>query len=235
MPFIAGFLFGFLGSPHCIGMCGPIALALPGSGMSWFPLVLHRTLYHLGRVVTYAGMGGFVGYLGGRFILPSFQQHISIIAGTVILAAVILPRMFGATFRHPPGLHAISRRLADVIAPLLRARSPGGMFALGFLNGFLPCGFVYLAIATAVVSGDQVNGMIFMTGFGMGTIPAMMTVSLFPRIVSERVRVKVAKCIPVLTVAVGILLIVRGLNLGIPYISPNLGGGAEAAPAEHCH
>jgi sulfite exporter TauE/SafE len=114
----------------------------------------------------------------------------------------------------------LNQKLTSVIGNLLKSKTIISMLALGFLNGFLPCGFAYMAISTATITGDSVTGMLFMFGFGFGTIPAMLGVSVFPKLISSNLRMKLFKIIPIFQVIIGLLLIVRGLNLGIPYLSP---------------
>jgi sulfite exporter TauE/SafE len=229
----AGFVFGFVGSVHCIGMCGPIVLALPVARSSRTAFLSGRLLYNLGRVVTYTLMGALVGLLGAGILLPLFQQNLSIAAGVIIILMAIARRYFNHPVPVPSPVSRILQRLQSRIADLLRGQSTSTFFLLGVLNGFLPCGFVYVAMAAAAVSAHVLSGMLFMAGFGLGTIPAMLSFSFSPRILSSGLRATLGKVLPHFTILVGVLLIVRGLNLGIPYISPKLGPSSPQMMEHH--
>ncbi|MGA3244334.1 MAG: sulfite exporter TauE/SafE family protein [Bacteroidota bacterium] len=226
MEILAGFAFGFLGSLHCIGMCGPIVLALPVGNQGMWRYTLGRVLYNLGRVVTYSLMGGIIGLVGAGLSLAFLQQNISIIAGAAILLAFVLQRISHVALPSPLPSGSVLLKLQAKIASLLKESSLPPLFLLGMLNGLLPCGFVYLAITTAAVTADVSRGMIFMAGFGLGTMPAMVGFSFSPQLVSPGLRSKISRVLPAFTLLIGVLLILRGLNLGIPMISPKLSSGS---------
>jgi len=235
MEIFAGFAFGFVGSLHCIGMCGPIVLALPVGNHRWSTFVIGRFIYNLGRVVTYTLMGGVMGLLGAGILLPLFQKNLSIIAGILIILAVVLRRLTRLSIPVPLFISGTLQKLQVMIAALLRERSVAALFLLGLLNGMLPCGFVYVAMTAAVVSAHVLSGMLFMAGFGFGTIPAMVAFSISPRILSTDLRIKIAKILPAFTLLVGILLVLRGLNLGVPFVSPRLGAEPSSQMMQHHH
>jgi uncharacterized protein len=222
MIVITGFIFGILGSLHCIGMCGPIVLALPFGEQSIFRFVGRRTLYHFGRVISYAVMGAVVGLLGGKILLPVLQQNFSIIVGALLILTVLFPKIIRSVNFLSKLFDPLTRKLTTMIGKMLESKALASMLTLGILNGFLPCGFVYMAMSTAAVTGGSFAGMLFMVGFGFGTIPAMLAVSFFPKLISANLRLKIVKLLPALQVIVGLLLIIRGLDLGIPYFSPKL-------------
>ena len=226
MEVLAGFVFGFLGSLHCIGMCGPIVLALPVGNQGMLRYTLGRVLYNLGRVVMYSIMGGIIGLVGAVLSLALLQQKVSIIAGTAILLAFVLQQFSHVVLPSPLSSGTVLLRLQAKIASLLKESSLPPLFLLGTLNGLLPCGFVYLAITTAAVTADVSKGVMFMAGFGLGTMPAMVGFSFFPRFVSPGLRSKISRILPAFTILIGVLLILRGLNLGIPMISPKLSPGS---------
>lgn len=93
---------------------------------------------------------------------------------------------------------------------------------IGILNGFLPCGLVYLALAASLATGTLVGSVVYMAVFAVGTFPVMMAISLGGGLIPVSFRQKAAKAIPVFVFAIGVLFILRGLNLGIPYISPKI-------------
>ncbi len=235
MEVLTGFAFGFLGSLHCIGMCGPIVLALPVGTQRMFRYTVGRLLYNLGRVVTYSIMGGVLGLVGAGLSFAFLQQNVSIIAGATILLAMVVRRFSRVALPSPLSPAHLLLRLQGKIASLLRESALPPLFFLGVLNGVLPCGFVYLAITTAAVTADVFQGMLFMTGFGIGTMPAMVGFSFFPRLVSRGLRAKISRILPAFTILVGVLLIVRGMNLGIPFISPRLSGSDASEMMHHHH
>ena len=233
MEILAGLAFGFVGSLHCVGMCGPLVLALPLGGASRARLAAGRTLYHLGRVITYALIGAAVGTFGGKLLLPLLQQRLSVVAGATVLLAAVAPALVRKA-GEAKLLGALTARVSGWMGRLLREKSLPTMLGLGMLNGLLPCGFVYVALAAALVTGSTLGGTLFMAGFGLGTVPAMLSVSLFPGIFPAPARARLARVLPAFSVAVGVLLIVRGLNLGIPYVSPKFAAPVVEQAAPDC-
>jgi sulfite exporter TauE/SafE len=223
-----GLAIGFFGSFHCIGMCGPIALALPHTSPSKLRLVTGRLLYNFGRVVTYAILGILAGLVGRVVNVVDLQQALSIILGVIILIAVLLPNRVIQRFIPADAVGGWWGKLRGAFGKLWGSQSMPSMFAIGFLNGFLPCGFVYVALAAALTAGNVTASGAFMILFGIGTIPAMLATSLFGPFVGLRTRRFINRLLPVGAAILAILLILRGLSLGIPYISPNL-----SSPGHH--
>lgn len=222
--FTAAFLLGFLGSFHCIGMCGPIALALPLPADSWVAKVQGSLLYNIGRALTYSVLGLLFGLLGKGFSLFGWQQIISIAVGLLLIGSVVLPARYFAAFRRSSvGRVLPLERVKVAISNLFLQKSYFSLFRIGLLNGLLPCGLVYVGIAGAVASGTPLNGAVFMAVFGLGTLPAMLAMSLGGSMVSLKWRNKIRQALPMLTVLLGLLFIVRGMGLGIPYLSPAMG------------
>ena len=234
MVILAGFVFGFLGSLHCIGMCGPLVLALPVGSRGMVQFTLGRLLYNVGRVVTYSVMGGIIGLIGAGLSLALLQQNVSILAGATIFLVFLVKRLYSRSLAPPAWFGMLVMKLQGRIASLLKESALRPLFFLGLLNGLLPCGFVYLAITTAAaVTADVTRGMMFMAGFGVGTMPAMVGFSFFPRLISPQLRSRISRVLPAFTVFIGVLLIVRGLNLGIPFISPKLSGSGASEMMQH--
>lgn len=219
--FIAGLTFGFVGSVHCMGMCGPLALSLPGARQRRWKYAIERVLYNGGRALTYVLLGGVAGALGRLVSMAGFQQWLSVAIGAVMLMSVLVPwvsRKMGYLGRLPAQL------LRRVRTPLRSLYQRGGVLAMGgigMLNGLLPCGFVYAALATAGTAGSIATSTIFMGGFGLGTVPAMLAVSVMGRLASTQWRTRLHRLIPVGVALVGVLLIWRGLSLGT-FLSPDL-------------
>ncbi|HUM48454.1 MAG TPA: sulfite exporter TauE/SafE family protein [Chitinophagales bacterium] len=226
----SGFILGFLGSFHCIGMCGPLAMALPDASLSNGRFIAGRVLYNFGRAVTYALMGALFGLIGYGFYFSGIQQAVSIAIGILLLlGALPLPGRLKNW-----GRYSFSGRLKKLLVPLFQKTAASSLFVIGLLNGLLPCGFVYMGIAGAILTGSILNGALFMFLFGLGTFPMMMLLSVSRRFATPKFRFHVNRWIPYIAMVIGILLILRGFNLGIPYVSPDLSKNAQHA-ASCCH
>ena len=212
------FLLGLVGSLHCAGMCGPLALALPITGDTPAAFVLGRWVYNLGRLVTYCALGLVFGLAGQTLQLAGFQRWMSIALGAGLLAGLLAsPRLSLA----PPVTHLVGR-LKTAMSRLLQTRSLSASAVLGALNGLLPCGLVYVACAGATATGDLLRGVEYMAAFGLGTVPMMLAIGLSGKLVRPWLRFKLSRLVPVSVCVLAALLILRGLSLGIPYVSPDL-------------
>ena len=232
---LAAFLVGLVGSLHCIGMCGPIAIALPVPDSSNLSFVTGRILYNLGRVVTYSFLGAILGLLGGRIALAGAQQVVSIILGVVIIIAVLLPQKYKNYFAQHTVTQKLAQPLKENIGVLFKKGTFSAMFLIGILNGFLPCGLVYVALAGAIASGNAISGAAVMIFFGLGTVPAMFAATIFGKFINVGIRTKIRKAVPILAIILGVIFILRGMNLGIPYLSPKLSAGTEISSEMDCH
>src|SRR3972149_7805072 len=197
MEVLSGLALGILGSLHCIGMCGPIAFALPSQSKSKFTFYSGRILYNLGRVLTYSIMGLIIGLIGQKINLAGYQQIVSIALGVVILIAVLLPAHIKNYFIKLKPVQSMTKRLQSSIGVLFRKGSQSSLFGIGVLNGFLPCGFVYVALAGAVALGNIDKSILFMALFGIGTIPAMFSASIVTNLFGQNIRKKIHRAIPV--------------------------------------
>jgi sulfite exporter TauE/SafE len=218
----SAFLIGLFGSFHCIGMCGPIAIALPIQNDSKFNLIFGRILYNIGRAITYAIIGLLFGLIGQSLSLAGFQQSVSILAGVLILLMVLLPSKISQKIYLLKPAYGFTNFLKQKFGALLKKKSVASTFLIGLLNGFLPCGLVYIAVAGAIASGNFLDGAAYMFVFGIGTLPIMLAVSLAGNFISLNVRKRINKMIPAFMIVLAFLFILRGMNLGIPYISPQL-------------
>jgi len=213
-------VIGLMGSFHCAGMCGPIAIALPLHGNTIPQKIFGGTLYNLGRTLTYGIMGAIFGLLGQGLHMIGFQQKVSVIMGAIMIISVLFPKLFKNQYSMEKSWLKVVGKLKKTIAQMFSIRSFQSLFFIGMLNGLLPCGLVYMAIAGAIGMGGVVEGSLYMILFGLGTIPMLLGISLAGNVLSLTVRSKINKLIPVLVVVVGILFVLRGLSLGIPYLSP---------------
>ena len=213
-------VIGLMGSFHCAGMCGPIAIALPLHGNTVPQKIFGGTLYNLGRTLTYGIMGAIFGLLGQGLHMLGFQQKVSVLMGAVMIISVLFPALFKNQYRLDKSWLSAVGKLKKTIGKMFAIRSFQSLFFIGMLNGLLPCGLVYMAIAGAIGMGGVVEGSLYMILFGLGTIPMLLGISLAGNVLSLTVRKKINQLIPVMVVVVGILFVLRGLSLGIPYLSP---------------
>ncbi len=221
---IAGFSLGAVSSLHCVGMCGPLALALPVHHLSKAQQLVSLFLYQLGRIITYSSLGLVFGLAGRKIYLAGFQQWFSVIMGITVLALVILY----SVYKNPLQPFLFKKMFSAVQSYMMKAfrskKSGMGFVLLGMANGLLPCAMVYVAIAGALTSTQVSYSVLFMAMFGAGTLPAMMIIGYFGKMISLPVRNMFRKSIPVFMTIMAIVLILRGMNLGIPFISPMLHG-----------
>lgn len=205
---------GFFGSFHCIGMCGPIALALPGGNDSWLALFTTRFLYNFGRIVTYSALGALFGIAGYTLALSGFQKVLSVILGVSVIAVVLIKSSFFISIREKIGLEHLFNRLQRVISSQFKKRGFSTMFTIGLLNGLLPCGFVYVGLAGSLTTGTITEGALYMALFGAGTFPAMFLMSVAPNFIGLNMRRRINRFLPVLSILFGLYLIYRGLMMG---------------------
>jgi uncharacterized protein len=231
----SAFLIGLFGSFHCIGMCGPIAIALPIQQDNILALVSGRIFYNVGRALTYAAIGLVFGLLGQGLSLAGFQQSVSIVAGVLILLMVLLPSGFTQKLYLLKPAYGFTNFLKRKFGILFKRKSVLSVFLIGLLNGFLPCGLVYIAVAGAIASGGYLEGALYMFVFGLGTLPIMLAVSLAGNFISLNLRKRINKLIPAFMVVLAFLFILRGMNLGIPYISPQLQQTEITDDSAVCH
>lgn len=232
---LAAFMMGGIGSLHCIGMCGPLALALPIPAHSFYSKFIATLLYNLGRMMTYACFGIAIGLVGASFNVFGFQQALSIAAGVGILIYLLWPRLSlykRGHFFFQTGLG----KLRANMAALFSKKNYRSVFFIGVLNGLLPCGLVYMAMAGAAATGSVVKSSVFMAAFGLGTLPLMWSVSFFGANISLRSRLFIRKVYPYLLFIMASLLIIRGLGLNIPYLSPQWYPAVDGSPdVIDCH
>jgi hypothetical protein len=234
LEFASALMLGLVGSLHCAGMCGPIAIALPLNNQSWVSRISGGLLYNAGRTITDGVLGAFFGLAGMGLALGGLQQWVSIILGAAMILAVLIPRLGSAGKKLAGFTDSITGMMKKPFVRLFKARTFGSLFIIGLLNGFLPCGLVYIALAGALVMSRVHEGALYMVFFGIGTIPMMLAISLAGNIISQKLRNRLSKAIPLFIILLGILFILRGLNLGIPYISPKLSQEGEKATMECC-
>jgi sulfite exporter TauE/SafE len=213
------FMIGLLGSIHCVGMCGPLAFAVPSVQPGWAYLVWNKLIYQAGRIIAYCVLGVFIGLLGRQIWLAGIQQGVSILSGVLILAAAA-SRLFK---------FSVSNSNSFLIKPFNKAfgyalKHKANHLIIGIINGFLPCGFVYLALAGALNTGNVNTAVIYMFWYGLGTLPLMFLAGISVGFTTAIFRRKINRIVPYFMICLGFWFILRGLELNIPYLSPAKAG-----------
>lgn len=213
-------VLGLLGSLHCLGMCGPIAFLLPVDRSNHYKSGMQVLIYHIGRLLAYGSMGAVFGLLGSGINLFGAQQKLSIIIGLLMILLALIPyqkmgggQLNGFFYKSIAGLK-------NKLGKTLKRKTPDAFFSIGVLNGFLPCGLVYMALLGATAMADPLSGALYMAVFGLGTIPLMSAAVYLARILKSSMRNRLRRLIPVFVVIIGVLFVLRGMGLGIPYVSP---------------
>lgn len=228
------FIFGLVSSLHCIGMCGPIAMMLPLDRNNQARKVSQIITYHLGRITAYASIGFIFGLVGKGFFMAGIQQRLSIFIGFCMILAILIPAKIFSKYNFSKPISILIYKIKTTLGRQFKNKSYQSIFTIGLLNGFLPCGMVYVALFGAIAMQGSLLGSFYMILFGIGTIPMMSFAVLLQSFFTVSIRNKIQNVIPILTVLIGILFILRGLGLGIPYISPNtINLHVQSAP--NCH
>lgn len=202
-------------------MCGPIAFVLPLNKKNKVQTLLGTSLYHSGRILSYALIGFLFGLLGKGLYLAGFQQRLSILIGCVMILIVLIPSNLLNKYNFTRPLYRTIGLVKSKLGLYLKKSSMKALFSIGFFNGFLPCGLVYMALLGAISSGNETDGALYMAAFGLGTIPLMTGAVYLGNFLKVSVRNKIQKAIPIFVIVIGVLFIIRGMGMGIPYISPS--------------
>jgi len=213
-------MIGLVGSLHCIGMCGPIAVALPLGRKGWSYRVFGGVTYNVGRILSYATLGAIFGLLGKGIEMAGLQKWASILIGAVMVLSVLFPALFKRKLKIEQFFFGYAGKMIGKFRKLFTISSIPSLFLIGILNGFLPCGLVYVAIAGAINTNSFYDGILFMILFGLGTLPVMLAIPLLGNMIGKKVRKRFSGVLNIFIVILGILFILRGLSLGIPYLSP---------------
>lgn len=241
MDLTLAWVLGFAGSLHCAGMCGPLVLAFAGGGAGCGGCGQRFTgqvMYNCGRITTYAGLGLLAGAVGAGVRWVGVQQALSVVLGGLIVVSALIalgvvPQGAGAPGRRWAIWYGWVGGVRRALAGLMAVRSLPGQYAVGLVNGLLPCGLVYVACAGAVAAGSWLQSVLWMVMFGLGTVPMMLGLALWGGRLTAAMAAKVRRVVPYCSVVFGLLLVLRGLGLGIPLLSPefSVGGAASCCPA----
>jgi len=215
------FLFGLISSFHCIGMCGPIAMMLPVERNDPTKKALQIITYHLGRLSAYGSIGLLFGLLGKGLFLAGIQQQMSVFIGIAMIVVILTPENILARYNFSKPIYRWISKIKQNLGSHFKNKSFKSLFIIGLLNGFLPCGMVYVALFGAIAMQSVGFGVLYMLLFGLGTVPMMSLVVYVNSFLTLPIRNKIQKVIPYVGVTIGVLFILRGLGLGIPYVSPS--------------
>lgn len=216
----SAFILGLLGSLHCVGMCGPIAFMLPVDRSNSVKKISQITTYHLGRILAYSLIGLFFGLVGKSLYIFGIQQQLSIAIGVLMILVVLIPVNTFNKYNLSKPIYKVISKVKSSLGQALKKKSADTFLTIGFLNGFLPCGLVYMAVFAAIAIQNMWQSSLYMALFGLGTIPLMTTAIYFGKFLNAQAKQRIQKAIPVFIIIIGLLFIMRGLGLGIPYLSP---------------
>jgi sulfite exporter TauE/SafE len=202
-------------------MCGPIAFILPVDKSSKFQTFIGSGLYHTGRLLSYGMIGLLFGLVGKGLYLAGFQQRLSILIGLLMILLVLIPSRILNRFPISRPVYGVVSQIKSKMGLYLNKRSKKSLFFIGLFNGFLPCGLVYMALLGSVSTGELMDGSLYMIAFGIGTIPMMTSAIYLGNFLKLSVRNKIQKAIPIFVIIIGLMFILRGMGLGIPYVSPS--------------
>ena len=214
--FWTAFIMGLFGSLHCVGMCGPIALALPVQTESRWSMVSKILLYNFGRTTTYIFLGTLTGLLGEGLFLAGMQKWLSIGLGVFLLIVALFSINIESKLLRLPFVGNMFLFVKYLLGKFLKNNTAPALFRTGLVNGFLPCGLVYMAIVGAVSMGRVVDSVLYMFLFGLGTIPLMLLTSLAGQVAGLKWRNGIKKLFPVFVASLALLLIYRGIRFDLP-------------------
>lgn len=217
---IAGLLLGVAGSMHCVGMCGPLVSAVPVRGSSRSSRLVDRAVYHGARTGTYTAMGAVIGLGAGVFDLAGYGQLLSIAAGAMMVLLALAQILWHKQILPQAAVNRVTGPLRRIALRFTGQQHRGGMVLLGAVNGLLPCGLVTSALVGSAAGGDAIGGALFMCAFGVGTSPALLAISFGATELRKRLGSPVGVVLPLLALFLGGLIMLRGMNLGVPYVSP---------------
>ncbi|MFK7059847.1 sulfite exporter TauE/SafE family protein [Flavobacterium oreochromis] len=217
----SAFILGLISSLHCVGMCGPIAMMLPVDRKNQTKKVIQIIIYNIGRIMSYILLGSFFGLLGRGLFLAGFQQKMSIIIGILMIVIVLVPEKVFAQYNFSKPVFIMLSKVKTLLGQQFKNKTYQSIFMIGLLNGFLPCGLVYVALFGAIAMQKISLSIVYMALYGIGTIPMMTMVVYISNLLTMPVRNKIQKIIPIAVIGVGVLFIFRGLGLDLPFLSPS--------------
>ncbi|MBV6493989.1 MAG: hypothetical protein LDLANPLL_02013 [Turneriella sp.] len=204
--YLSALMLGVFSQGHCLGMCGPLVLALPVNEKSRTLSIFYRVLYNIGRITTYATLGLLVGLLGVLVSLAGVQAYISYIVGSTLILVALLQLM---PFLRVHLFFSLHTRISQSLRSFWERTGASKFFLMGAVNGLLPCGMVSSALIASLAAASALQSMLFMLLFGLGTVPMMLAASLFGVYLSPRTRKVLAIMGPLFSIALGVYLLLR--------------------------
>jgi sulfite exporter TauE/SafE len=226
---INGLIFGLISTLHCAGMCGPLAFYIPSQVKG--DKRVFAVLYQIGRISIYIVIGLMVYLLGMSFSFFKLQQTLSIVMGSLMVLYVLWPLL------KLPKLKLFSNLQGNVlkkISAAIGSNSNKSALGLGMMNGLLPCGAIYIAALYCASFNQVSDAVVYMLLFGIGTMPVFIAAWM---LISKQFSFKVKRftyLYKALPLVVGVLMILRGANLGIPYLSPELENSNQTVTVKNC-
>jgi len=213
----AALTLGLMGSLHCVGMCGPLAIAFGGGrSSSRMDAAITGVFYNIGRASTYALLGLAFGGLGRFMVFAQVQKGVSIAIGVLMIVAFFASFDIEGYIRNLPLIQRWYNRIRSILTRMMKQSQSYHPYTLGLANGLLPCGLVYLALAGALATGGLLQGMLFMFVFGLGTMPMLFVLAFGSGLVPLHVRARLREVIPYVTLVFGIFLCYRGVVVDMP-------------------
>lgn len=231
---ITGFIFGLISSLHCVGMCGPLTLLLPLDKKNEVKFIVQFILYILGKSSTYALFGILFGVIGRGFFLAGLQQNIAIVSGLMLMILAFIPEKRWIKFNFLTPLFKYTNKIKSEFHFILKSKSNFKFYILGFFNGFLPCGLVYLSLFSALRFTTIGEVTLYMFVFGLGTLPLLFLFNRSSNFIKNKWNVTFQKIIPFFIFFIGLMMVLRGLSLNIPYVSPNI-INLQVQKQSNCH
>lgn len=225
-------VFGFLGSLHCLGMCAPLLWAIPENPQKKAKWWLNKLTYNFSRITTYALLGLIIGLVGEGISFAGWQQHLSWITGVILIVGLCLSIWGNRIPFFKTSSTYVHRLVQRGISKTLRKHTLKSQMFFGLLNGLLPCGLVYMALIASLSMETIEGSMIYMVLFGLGTLPMMLGAAILKQSVLSFKSISFNKLYPKIVLTIALLLIIRGMNLGIPYLSPYVNQTANIAVCE---
>lgn len=230
-------LLGFAGSFHCLAMCGPLHLSLLGNRKYTASFILDKSIFNIGRILTYVFLGLLLGLISKSLPLYEIQKVVSIVTGVAIILVYFVPKLTGREIEIPFLSRFVVKNMGGLMQKTKGKASAIKYFGMGVLNGLLPCGLVYVALIASFAQLNTVNSMLYMFLFGLGTFPAMFFVVMLggwaKKMISKFPKLNYLTALFVLLI--GIMFILRGSNLGIKNLSPKDLDVNKTESTRSCH
>lgn len=194
-------------------MCGPIAMMLPANKTFLRKANISRLLYNAGRAVAYMLIGLVFGLLGSAISISGYQKQLSIFSGIIILLIIFFTAAQKFQNRFSAFIARLTMPVRILMKKLFAQQSPSAHLGIGLVNGFLPCGLVYLAAAGSVTAGSIGGSILYMALFALGTFPVMLAMSFSVSLLKGSWRNWYSKATPIVSIALALFLIYRGTQM----------------------